>query len=563
VNIHRLLTIIALLLPLSLAAIQARAQEQPPTEVSAAETKLQQAREQLQTIQQSLVEKRKQLDQLRSQLAKLTDAVERDELQKRISQEETDMSTLRRSFENIALGGVDSSVFDPAKQNLEFNWQQELKLILEPLFQKMKELTDKPRQIEQLKSRIVILEGKQRVVSRALENLGLLRTDELDAATRRWLDVIHQAWTQQYNDILREQDIIRLRLNVMLDDDDTFLSRIHQSITDFIGGSGRNLALSLAAFISTLLLMKAVFYLYNRISGSGIRMSIGRRVLTYGYHALTLVLSILAALVVLYLLGDMMLLVIAVILLVLMLVGLRNKIPFIIEETRMLLDLGPVREHERVIYRDLPWMVRSLGVYSHFNNPALEGVLRLPMTDVMALVSRPVREDEPWFPTRVGDWVMFADGSMGQVLRQTPDMVQLRSRGSILTWNTAAFYRENLRNLSYGFSLSITFGIDYKHQAISTTDVPVILKQAVEQALKQSDSGKHIENVLVEFQDAGASALNYLINVSVNGAAADSYYAIGRLLQRACVDCCNSNNWVIPFNQMTINAGEGFGVVAR
>jgi hypothetical protein len=259
----------------------------------------------------------------------------------------------------------------------------------------------------------------------------------------------------------------------------------------------------------------------------------------------------------------MMLLVIAVILLVLMLVGLRNKIPFIIEETRMLLDLGPVREHERVIYRDLPWMVRSLGVYSHFNNPALEGVLRLPMTDVMALVSRPVREDEPWFPTRVGDWVMFADGSMGQVLRQTPDMVQLRSRGSILTWNTAAFYRENLRNLSYGFSLSITFGIDYKHQAISTTDVPVILKQAVEQALKQSDSGKHIENVLVEFQDAGASALNYLINVSVNGAAADSYYAIGRLLQRACVDCCNSNNWVIPFNQMTINAGEGFGVVAR
>ncbi len=562
-NIHRLLTIIALLLPLSLAAIQARAQEQPPTEVSAAETKLQQAREQLQTIQQSLVEKRKQLDQLRSQLAKLTDAVERDELQKRISQEETDMSTLRRSFENIALGGVDSSVFDPAKQNLEFNWQQELKLILEPLFQKMKELTDKPRQIEQLKSRIVILEGKQRVVSRALENLGLLRTDELDAATRRWLDVIHQAWTQQYNDILREQDIIRLRLNVMLDDDDTFLSRIHQSITDFIGGSGRNLALSLAAFISTLLLMKAVFYLYNRISGSGIRMSIGRRVLTYGYHALTLVLSILAALVVLYLLGDMMLLVIAVILLVLMLVGLRNKIPFIIEETRMLLDLGPVREHERVIYRDLPWMVRSLGVYSHFNNPALEGVLRLPMTDVMALVSRPVREDEPWFPTRVGDWVMFADGSMGQVLRQTPDMVQLRSRGSILTWNTAAFYRENLRNLSYGFSLSITFGIDYKHQAISTTDVPVILKQAVEQALKQSDSGKHIENVLVEFQDAGASALNYLINVSVNGAAADSYYAIGRLLQRACVDCCNSNNWVIPFNQMTINAGEGFGVVAR
>ena len=558
-NFYRLLLFVLLLLPLSVAVNRVNAQDQVPEPVSAADSKLQQARIQLQSIQQSLVEKRRQLDQLRRQLGKLTDAVEREELQKRISQEEADMSTLRRSFENIALGGVDSSVFDPAKQNLQFDWQQELKLILEPLFQKMKELTDKPRQIEQLKSRLVILESKQRVISRALENLGLLRTDDLDADTRKWLDVIHQAWTQQYNDIMRDQDINRLRLNVMLDDDDTFLSRIHQSMTDVITGSGRNLALSLAAFVSTLLLMKAMFYLYNRVSGNSIRMSIGRRIFTYGYHAATLILAILAALVVLYLLGDMMLLVIAVILLVLMLVGLRNKIPFIIEETRMLLDLGPVREYERVIYRDLPLMVRSLGVYSHLNNPALEGVLRLPMTDVMGLVSRPVRDDEPWFPTCTGDWVMFADGSMGQVLRQTLDIVQLRSSGSILNWNTADFLKENLRNLSQGFSVSITFGIDYRHQSISTTEVPATLKLAIENALQPSEIGKHIESLLVEFQDAGASSLNYLINVSVNGEAADCYYAISRLLQRTCVDCCNTNDWGIPFNQMTINAGTGFG----
>ena len=147
---------------------------------------------------------------------------------------------------------------------------------------------------------------------------------------------------------------------------------------------------------------------------------------------------------------------------------------------------------------------------------------------------------------------------MGQILRQTPDMVQLRSRGSILNWNTADFLKENLRNLSQGFNVSITFGIDYRHQSISTTEVPAILKLAIENALKQSDIGKHIETLLVEFQDAGASSLNYLINVSVNGEAADSYYAIGRLLQRVCVDCCNTHDWVIPFNQLTLNAGAGF-----
>lgn len=422
---------------------------------------LQQARDQLQVIQQSLTEKRKLLDQLSTQLTRSTDAAEKQELQARITREELDMSTLRRSFENIALGGVDSSVFDPANQNLQFDWQQELKLILEPVFQKMRELTDKPRQIEQLKSRIAVLESKLRVVNRALENLERLHAPDLEPSTLKWLNVIQQAWTQQQNDIKREQDITELRLNVLLGDDDTLLNRIRDSIHQFVTGTGRNLVLALSAFLMTFLFMKSVQYLYNRFNKRNtMRKSTARRILSYAYQALTVILAVVAAIATLYIVGDMVLLVIIVLLLILILLGMRHKLPFVIEETRMLLDVGPVREHERVIYRGLPWLVRSLGVYSYLNNPALEGVLRLPMNELQGLVSRPNREDEPWFPTRTGDWVLFADGTVGQVLRQTPDTVQLQVGGSSLAINTSQFLNEKLRNLSQGFSVGVTFGID-------------------------------------------------------------------------------------------------------
>lgn len=576
-KLRKLLQTICLLLALLPAIFPARAQEQAPdsvapvaesapaTEPTASppadpeETNLRLAREQLQGIQQSLVEKRRQLEQMRTELETVTDPVERSELQSRISREELDMSTLRRSFENIALGGVDSSVFEPARQNLQFNWQQELILIMEPLFQKLRELTDKPRQIEQLKSRIAVLEGKLRVVNRALDNLDSLRADGLDTNTRQLLDIIHQAWTRQRSDIQREQDITQLRMNVLQAEDDTFLQRVRRSLNEFVTGTGRNLALATSAFILTLLVMKGLFLFYNRLNRRQIRLSPVRRLLTYAYHTLTLFASTAAALIVLYLLGDMMLIVIVLIILALILLGLRNKVPMLIEETRLLLDLGSIREQERVVYRDLPWQVRSIGVYSYLSNPALNGLLRLPMTEMMGLISRPCGDDEPWFPSRTGDWVMFADGTVGQVLKQTPDTVQLRVRGSTVNHDTASFMRENLRNLSKGFSVSISFGIDYRHQPISTTDVPAILEKHIKEDLLQSVHGKHVENLSVEFQEAAASSLNYIIIVSLAGEAAESYFVIGRLLQRACVDACNANGWGIPFNQITVNAGTGFG----
>ena len=283
-----------------------------------------------------------------------------------------------------------------------------------------------------------------------------------------------------------------------------------------------------------------------------------RRILAYSYKALSISLATLAVLAVLYIQGDVLLLVIALIIFLIILLGLRNYLPRYLQESKLLLNIGAVRERERVIYKDLPWMVRSLGMYSRLYNPALDGLLRLPMAEMLHLVSRPFREDEPWFPTSPGDWVMMADGAIGQVLRQTPEIVQLKTKGTVLTYATSSFLTGGPRNLSEGFGVSTVFGIDYKHQAISTHIVPKVLHEAIERGLNATDFGKYVENILVEFKEAAASSLNYQIYVTIKGEGAEFYFAISRLVQRLCVDTCNAQGWGIPFNQITLNAGSGF-----
>ena len=564
------LLILAITCPLVIMASPGYTEDQllepVPGQASDADSQLLQIRQQLADIQNSIQEKRAHIEQLRKQLEKEKDESERGDLQWQIEREETDISNLRRSFENIALGGVDLSAFDPASQDEQFNWQLELQQILKPLFQELKDLTEKPRQIERLKSQLDILNNQTQITQRALNNVERLLDDTMDKATSQRLESVRQTWVQRLNDIQREREISQLQLKVLQEDEDTLFVQVRQSINEFVTGRGLNLVLAIAAFLLTFFFMKGLYALYTRLQLRGgprvITTTTSKRMLAYIYQGLSIFMSIVAVLVVLYVLGDTLLLVLVIIILLFILLGLRNYLPQFIDETKLLLNIGAVRERERVIYKDLPWMVRSLGMYSKLYNPALDGLLRLPLSEVLDLVSRPYREDEPWFPTNAGDWVIMSDGTIGQVLRQTPEIVQLKTRGTTRTYKTTNFLSGEPRNLMGGFGIVVMFGIDYQHQAISTTEVPKIFYQAVEKALQVSEYGKHVDNILVEFHDAGASSLNYVVYVTMKGEAADSYFVLNRLLQKVCVDTCNENGWVIPFSQMTIHAGTGFeGVI--
>ena len=279
----------------------------------------------------------------------------------------------------------------------------------------------------------------------------------------------------------------------------------------------------------------------------------------YSYRLVTAFTIVLAILMVLYVRGDVLLLTLAVIALAGAALSLRQTLPRYAAELRLLFGVGPVREEERLVLDGIPFTVESLGVYSVIRNPALEGVIRLPLRAMNELVSRPAGE-EPWFPCQPGDYLLLANGSFGRVLRQTIEVVELAVRDSTVQIRTKDFLSQHIQNLSRdGFGIASTFGIDYQHQGICLDTVPGRFRKSIKARFEKAGLKDDIEHLLVSFKEAGASSLDYQIYIVLKGCAANAFFKAQRLVQQACVETCNREGWVIPFTQITVHSKDVVG----
>jgi len=225
------------------------------------------------------------------------------------------------------------------------------------------------------------------------------------------------------------------------------------------------------------------------------------------------------------------------------------------EQIRLILNIGPVRENERIIYEGIPWKVSHLGFYSQLTNPELSGgLMRLPARTLLDFHSRPFDKDEIWFPTSKHDWVILSDETYGKVLLQTPEYVQiLQLGGARRTYPVSEFLNLAPKNLSKNFRVKSLFGIDYNHQSISTTEAPDVFQKQIQEELIRLFGKEPFNGVSVNFASAGASSLDYEILADFKGEAADKYQKIRRAIQSICVDVCNEQGWGIPFQQITIH----------
>ncbi len=528
----------------------------------ASDSRLETTRNQLASIATSIQGRRAHLEELRKQLAAAETASEQAELELEITELEELIQASRNSFESIATGGVDSSIFRE-QPDQPFDWQRDLFQIIEPFLDQLKRMTDTPRTIERLNTEIAEQESRLVVINRALDHIDKVMADvpEKEDLSQRLL-ALERSWQQRLGDTQLELELLRHRLADLREKQSSFWVMVQQGLLDFVTGRGVVLVLAFFAAGAVWFVLQALPKVINRRKDEQVTVvrKPHSRLMTYGYQALCALLAIIALLLVLYVAGDWLLLGIALIILIFLAIGFKNYLPKFIAEAKLLLDMGFVREGERIIYNDIPWQVKSLNMYSTLWNPDLQGGLqRIPLASLTDKLSRPVVPDEPWFPTRVGDFVILSDGTFGQVLLQTPEIVQLKAVGSPRTFATSSFLAASPRNLSRdGFGLAVTFGIDYQHQAICLEEVPKVFHDAVTEALKASSVGDALEAVLVDFKEAGASSLDYLIFVNLSGKAAGSYWAVGRIIQQACVRVCNERGWIIPFNQLTVHQGDGF-----
>jgi small-conductance mechanosensitive channel len=517
----------------------------------------QNAVEKLGDIQESIEAKHRTVRELRKQLKALKDPAEAQELEQKIERLKTDIANLQESFEQIATGGIYLTSMGEV-QDQGISWRDEVEQISRPLLSSLKELTAKPRHIDSLRRELQRQEDQLKIIDNALDSLRLFSAQSLPPGTAAPLKQLLSDWEQRRVDLQHEVEITRFKLNSLITQTVPVRTMIWEAIDEFARGRGLTLLLVALSSLTIWLLFKTLLALYWRWLYR-MRGDIGVRhapLVIYSYRLVTAVAIVLAILLVLYSRGDILLLTLGLIALAGVALGLRQTLPRYAADLRLLLGMGPVREQERLMLDGIPFSVESLGVYSVLRNPALEGVVRLPLHKMATFASRPATE-EPWFPCQPGDYIVLADGSYGHVLRQTIEMVEVAVLDSRMRIGTREFLAQNIRNLSRdGFGIAANFGIDYQHHAICLDTVPARFREAIIGRFSEVGLGQDIQALLVEFSEAGASSLIYRIYLILSGRAAPAYYKAQRLIQQACVDTCNREGWVIPFTQVTVHSAE-------
>ena len=512
----------------------------------------------LQSIGRLIDVKRKQREELIATLKGSSSDVMQDERLRLVTVTQ-DLDALRASFEHVLLDDVDTELMAKV-DNSDFNWRRELVEIVEPLLSSLKSLTKRPRQLAELRNSIDLDTRRLAVAEQALlaiervprETLVKSATDRLNATREKWIDA--------RNLVNENLMIARSQLGRLQNNERPFIDSVFSGVHGFIAGRGLTLVFAAVAAIVGWGLMRVCWHLFQtRLTKRSVRRkATWFRLLSYSYYLLTLVVVVSIVVTVLYLRQDVLLLGVAFLVLAVAVISLRTFLPRFLAEVRLLLNLGAVREEECVMHAGLPWQVMSLNILTVLRNPALEGVIRLPLDVMTTKVSRPTLRMELWFPTQKNDYILLPDRTFGQVIAQTPELVELSVKGGMsLTIPTAEFYSMSVMNLSRNktFGIAVTFGFDYSLQHLSLKTIPETLKAGVLARLAEEDYeyGKDITNVLVELASAGASSLDFLIYTNVSCGKAADYFAIERLVQQTCVQVANEQQWLIPFPQLTLH----------
>lgn len=507
----------------------------------------------LEALLKSLENKERDIKQLQGEIKHAPDEITREELLTRLADLKNETRAIAGQFEEFAVG-VDTALFNDDGDR-EFDWQEELGGILRPILAEIENATAESRQIGMLREQINELTTLEEAATSGVTSLEQLLGSGLSPSLKGRLDAELDQWTRRRDDIGNQRTALELQLSKRLNARKSFLDSTTIYVQDFFRTRGLNLLMGIGAFALVFFGLRTANALTHRVRRSKARDSFATRLGTLLFQLASVVGGLLAMLLVFNMAGDWFLLGIIIILLLGLAWASINTLPQHIETVKLMLNVGPVREGERLVFDGVPWRVDSLNFSARLVNPLLDGGVQiLPLRDLIGLHSRPSGKKEEWFPCRAGDFVELKDGQIGRVAYQTPGTVQVVALGGAqLVYPTPLFLELVPKTMSTSFRVTNTFGVGYKHQAICTTEIPEKMHTKVVAGLAEVLDPKAIIKVKVAFKEAAASSLDYEIDVDVDGAQASNYRNVNRAVARLLVEACNENGWEIPFQQIVVH----------
>ncbi len=516
-------------------------------------------------VQQQLLQITKRRLVIREELDELKKGNQTQEITDRIEDLRKELRDLSRNFEILASQLHEDEL--PKKDEVQMSWLDELQELTKPLLKAIHEISAKPRKIENLKVKIQNLKlqiATYREARKSLETF--LSYDNGDSSLDKKVAESYQKQLTKlktkYNPefLQLKLDEAERSLSKIQDSQKSILELLKESVDDFFRERGRNLFISITTFFGLWWGLTKIFRTISRRSFFQKKLDPQlKKLIKTASHMIIIVLCALSSLLSLYLLDDWLLLSITILFLMAIFWTSRRLIPNFLKELRIIMNLGTVREGERMIWKGVPFKVQETGFFATIINESLEGgIIRLPVGELIGHHSRPIVEGEPWFPTEQGDYVILNDGSYGRVEKQTMEQVILYHFGSLKYYPSSDFISQKPRNLSKGYRLVVKFGLDYGVQSRICDEIPKMFKEGLNNYLQNyfEKEPQEITSIKVHFDEAGASSLNLIILVNVNGAYADDYYPLKWKISKTLVQICNENDLVIPFTQLTVSLSD-------
>ena len=212
-----------------------------------------------------------------------------------------------------------------------------------------------------------------------------------------------------------ELQAARLELDKLEAAETSITEASHSYLKSFFQKRGLYLTEALLLVLAILLLSRLSYAAMERYI-SGFRKkhrSFRVRLVELLHRMVTVIMVILGPMIVFYLVEDWVLFSLGILLLLGIALTLRQTLPLYWHQVQLFLNIGSVREGERILMDGLPWLVERINIYCTFSNPVADISQRLPIADLVGLKSRPAKPDEPWFPCKKGDWVLLSDGVRG------------------------------------------------------------------------------------------------------------------------------------------------------
>ena len=434
---------------------------------------------------------------------------------------QVEFEKLNNNFQFLALGRLLNKEDEKKKKDI----LEEIQTLITPLLDSIKRLSERPRKIEGLKDKIAQASEEMERFNQSLSKIKRLIPLSSFPLNKK-LESLKSELSRKIESLDLDKKQFKTELDELIGPDKSFIKIWGNVILNFFKTKGKNLFWALIVFLISIPFfsqIKKMILSLKVIQKPELKWI--QRPISIIFTTFSLIFSIVLSALTLYLLDDWFLVTLFAFVVLGIFWSVKHWIPSMFYKIKLLLNLGPIREGEYIRWQGIAWKIEKLSYHCTLTNQNLdERKISVPIEELATVQSRPIIDDEIWFPCQKGNWTLLSDNTYGEIISLTKDTVQLKTLEHVVkTFGTLDFLKMNPVNYSDGFILENSISLSHSNSK-SINGFVVELKDGANKYFKEILIDCQSLDIYIEAITLDEIKLNIRTKLSGKNAEKKKYY---------------------------------------